>query len=396
MPSPKKSSAAKATASRPKVRTSGWLILCAYAGLALLVAVVGAGLYFWSYFAEGVFEIGERRPPKLNKKAPPGPAPAGMVWVPGGEFYMGVDESIAAPDDGSSFDLYNDARHVHMVYVDGFWMDQYEVTNAQFEEFVKATKYLTVAERVPKAEDFPNADPLKLAPFSLVFKKPKEVVADVHRAHRFHAWWEAVYGASWRRPDGPGSDNAEMARYPVVHVCWDDAVAYCKWAGKRLPTEAEWEFAARGALDRNQYVWGKELKVDDKWMCNAWQGDFPNANTKEDGYDGLAPVGQYPPNGYGLYDMAGNVWEWCADWYEKDYYKKSGERNPQGPVASFDLNEPGTPKRVQRGGSFLCADNYCRRYLPGARGKGEPTSGLTHTGFRCVLAGPNATSRTPP
>jgi sulfatase modifying factor 1 len=386
MPSPLKHAISKAPPNRPKSRPSGWLVLTAYAGLAALVAVVLAGVYFASsFFANGLDDIGERRPPKLNKSAPPGPAPNGMVWVPGGEFYMGVDESIVPPDDGSFVDYYSDARYVHLVYVDGFWMDQHETTVEQFAEFFKATGYITIAERKPKIEDFPGADPDKLAPFSLVFKKPEAHVVDVHRAHRLHDWWDARYGASWKSPEGPGSDVKSMSKFPVVHICWDDAVAYCKWAGRRLPTEAEWEFAARGGLDRNQFVWGNELKVDGKWMCNAWQGDFPNANTKEDGFDRLAPVGQYPPNGYGIYDMAGNVWEWCSDWYVKEAYLKSQERNPKGPVASFDLNEPGMPKRVQRGGSFLCADNYCRRYIPGARGKGEVTSAAGHIGFRCVM-----------
>lgn len=386
MPSPLKHAISKAPLSPPKKRASGWIVFASYLGLAAFVGIVLTGLYFASsFFSGGLDDIGERRAPKLNKSAPPGPAPKGMVWVPGGEFYMGVDESIAPPDDGSFADLYSDARYVHLVYVDGFWMDQHETTVEQFTEFFKATGYITVAERKPKIEDFPGADPENLKPFSLVFTKPNEHIYDVHRAHRFHAWFDARYGASWKSPEGPGSDVSNMSKFPVVHICWDDAVAYCQWAGKRLPTEAEWEFAARGGLDRKQFVWGNDLKVDGKWMCNAWQGDFPNANTKEDGYDRLAPIGQYPANGYGLYDMAGNVWEWCSDWYVKESYHKSQERNPKGPVASFDPNEPGMPKRVQRGGSFLCADNYCRRYIPGARGKGEVTSAAGHIGFRCVM-----------
>jgi sulfatase modifying factor 1 len=376
-----KAGAPKATSKQlaSQTRRSAWF---AYSAVATLVAVVIGGLFAWSYFfPPGSLDLDVRRPPKLNAATPPGPAPQGMVWVPGGEFYMGIDEDIVPDGD----DYFHDARFVHMTYVNGFWMDQHEVTNEQFKEFVDATGYLTVAEKQPTAEEFPDADPKQLVPFSLVFAKPAQRVLDVHRAHRFHAWWKLVPGASWRRPEGPGSNIDDMAKHPVVHVCWDDAVAYCKWAGKRLPTEAEWEFAARGGLDRNKFAWGNDVKPGGRAMCNFWQGDFPNDNTKEDGYVGLAPVGQYPANGYGLFDMAGNAWEWCSDWYVQDYYRRADTRNPKGPANSFDASEPGTPKRVQRGGSFLCADNYCQRYLPGARGKCEPSSSQNHTGFRCVM-----------
>ena len=203
-------------------------------------------------------------------------------------------------------------------------------------------------------------------------------------------WLRVVPGACWKRPEGPGSDLKGREQHPVVHICFEDAVAFAKWAGKRLPTEAEWEFAARGGLDRNPYTWGKELKPNGKPMANTWQGEFPHHNTLEDGYLGTAPVGSFPANGFGLCDMAGNVWEWCADWYQPKYSRELPTHNPQGPSSGHDPNEPGVPKRVQRGGSFLCTDQYCTAYEVGARGKGTPDSGTNHVGFRCVTA-PSAT-----
>ena len=200
-----------------------------------------------------------------------------------------------------------------------------------------------------------------------------------------YSWWRYVPGADWRHPEGPGSDIAGREDHPVVHVCWDDAVAFARWAGKRLPTEAEWEYAARGGLEGKRYVWGDEFRPEGRWRVNNWQGQFPIGNTSEDGFPRTAPVGSFPPNGFGLVDMAGNVWEWCADWYRPGY--PSGPRqDPRGPDSSYDPNEPGIPKRVQRGGSFLCGDLYCTRYLPGARGKGATDSGASHVGFRCVLS----------
>ena len=336
----------------------------------------------------------KRETPRLNPRTPPGPAPEGMVWVPGGEFWMGVEEDILGEPD-APHDIYADARHVHLVYVDGFWMDATEVTNAQFAEFVKATGYLTVAEQKPDSKEFPNADPSALKPFSIVFKKPESKVRNLWAADAERTWWDLSFGADWKHPEGPKSDIKGREKHPAVHICWEDAVAYCKWAGKRLPTEAEWEFAARGGLDRAPYVWGDEPLPEGKYLGNWWQGEFPAKNTKADGFEGTAPVASFPPNGYGLHDMAGNVWEWCDDWYQKKHYldvdrarglkDERAARNPQGPETGFDPNEPDQPKRVQRGGSFLCGDNYCRRYVPGARGKGEVRSAANHVGFRCAM-----------
>ena len=376
---------AKPVRSGAKDAPSRWRIILSYVGLGAIIAAVVAGLYCWDRFGPTVYSrFDTSAAPKLNPNTPPGPAPEGMVWIPGGEFYMGVDDDIL-PGDNAPFDLYKDARFVHKVHVDGFWMDQYEMTNERFAKFVEATKYQTIAERSLDPAAFPNIPVAGLEPCSIVFTKPARKVRNHYEVQAELQWFDLRKGASWKAPEGPGSNINGKEKYPVVHVCYDDAIAYCEWAGKRLPTEAEWEFAARGGLDRNEYCWGKELKVDDKWMCNAWQGYFPNENTKEDGFEGVAPVGQYPPNGYGLHDMAGNVWEWCSDYYLEDYYRSSPDRNPKGPKTSFDTNEPNSPKRVQRGGSFLCSDNYCRRYIPGARGKGEPTSAGVHIGFRCVM-----------
>jgi formylglycine-generating enzyme len=305
---------------------------------------------------------------------PAKPWPEGMVWIPGGEFWMGSD----APE-------FRDARPWHRVYVDGFWMDKTEVTNEQFEKFVKATGYITIAERAPTKEEFPTAPPENLVAGSVVFTPPAAAVP----LNDHLQWWSYVKGANWRHPTGPESDLKGKEKHPVVHIAFDDALAYCKWAGKRLPTEAEFEFAARGGLERKVYAWGDEFQPGGKWMANTFQGHFPEKNTGEDGFTGTAPVGSFPANGYGLYDIAGNVWEWVSDWYRPDYYtiladKGGVARNPQGPANSFDPSEPGTRKRVHKGGSYLCTDQYCKRYEPGGRGKGEPDTGTNHLGFRCV------------
>lgn len=292
-----------------------------------------------------------------------------MVWVPGGTFWMGSEDENA-----------RDARPVHKVTLNGFWMDRTEVTNRQFERFVRETGYVTVAEKAPDPKDFPGAPKELLVPGSLVFTPPAgRVSLEDHLA-----WWRYVPGANWKHPNGPTSTIVGLEDHPVVQVCWDDAVAYARWAGKRLPTEAEWEYAARGGLDRKRYCWGDDLLPEGKWRVNNWQGLFPKENSRTDGFAATAPVGSFPPNGYGLVDMAGNVWEWCADWYRPGYDARR-DRDPRGPESSFDPSEPNVPKRVQRGGSFLCSDVYCTRYLPGARGKGATDSGASHVGFRCVI-----------
>lgn len=299
---------------------------------------------------------------------------AGMVWIPGGNFSM-----------GSASDSMPDAQPIHRVYVDGFWMDKTDVTNEEFEKFVKATGYVTVAEKKPRPEDFPGVPLEKLIAGAIVFRPPQHPVSLDNPA----LWWSYVPGANWRHPTGPGSSIKGREHFPVVQVAYADAVAYAKWAGKRLPTEAEWEFAARGGKTGKLYVWGNQFRPHGKWMANTYQGNFPNRNTGLDGYSGIAPVGKYPPNGYGLYDMAGNVWQWVGDWYRPDYYAqlaaKGIARNPQGPDSSYDPMEPGARKRVQRGGSFLCTAQYCSRYMVGARGKGEISSASNHIGFRCVM-----------
>jgi sulfatase modifying factor 1 len=312
--------------------------------------------------------------PNINDSKPPRPAPEGMTWIPGGQFWMGTaDERMA------------DARPWHRVYVDGYWMDKTEVTNEQFARFVQATEYVTVAERKPRAEDYPHAIPENLVAGSVVFSPPDH---PVELDNQFR-WWNYIPGANWRHPEGPGSNIRNRMNHPVVHIAYEDALAYCKWASKRLPTEAEFEFASRGGLDRKRYDWGDEFMPAGRHMANTFQGHFPDTNTGEDGYLATAPVGSFPANGYGLSDMAGNVWEWTSDWYRADYYATlaaTGEIavNPKGPADSLDPNEPVVRKRVQRGGSFLCTDQYCARYIAGGRGKGELDTGTNHLGFRCV------------
>ena len=319
-----------------------------------------------------------------NAARAPGPPPQGMVWIPGGEFSMGAQDPPDMDEVGMKATL--DSRPIHRVYVDGFYMDKTDVTNRDFAKFVKATGYTTVAERKPRAEDFPGAPPENLAAGSVVFSPPDHAVPlDNH-----YQWWNYIHGANWRHPLGPESDIQGKEDYPVVHVAYEDALAYAKWSGKRLPTEAEWEFAARGGLAGKPFVWGDEFRPHGKWMANTHQGQFPVHDTAADGYAGLAPVAQFPANGYGLYDMAGNVWQWTSDWYRPDYYQQLSAaggvvRNPQGPDNSYDPAEPNQPKKVHRGGSYLCTDQYCSRYIVGTRGKGEPDTGTNHLGFRCVM-----------
>lgn len=338
-----------------------------------------------SVSSASTFSEGPSFGPTIPNTTPaPGLNPPGMIWIPGGEFSMGAQE----PPDMNyvSMKATIDSRPVHRVFVDGFFMDETDVTNAQFAEFVRATGYVTLAERKPRAEDYPGAPPENLVAGSVVFAAPDHPVSlDNH-----FQWWSYVRGANWRHPLGPASDITGKNNYPVVQIAWEDAVAYAKWAGKRLPTEAEWEFAARGGMAGKPYVWGDEFRPNGKWMANTFEGYFPEKDTGADGYAGISPAGQFPANGYGLYDMAGNVWQWTSDWYRPDYYQQlaaRGEvaRNPQGPNSARDPAEPGHKKKVQRGGSFLCTDQYCSRYMVGTRGKGDVDTGTNHLGFRCVM-----------
>jgi formylglycine-generating enzyme required for sulfatase activity len=328
-----------------------------------------------------------------NPDRPSDAAPQGMVWIPGGEFSMGAQDP---PDmqDPIGMQATTDSRPVHRVFVGGFWMDPTEVTNEAFAAFVTATGYVTVAERKPRPEDFPGAKPEDLVPGSVVFSPPSHAVPLTNEL----VWWSYVRGANWRHPYGPESSIDGKERWPVVHVAFDDALAYAQWAGKRLPTEAEWEFAARGGLTGQVFAWGNAFKPGGRWMANSHQGHFPDHDSGTDAFPGIAPVAQFPANGYGLYDVAGNVWEWTTDWYRPDYYRQLAAmgaiaRNPQGPADSFDPAEPGVRKRVHRGGSFLCTDQFCSRYMVGTRGKGEVSTGTNHLGFRCVKPAITASAR---
>ncbi|TWI97275.1 formylglycine-generating enzyme required for sulfatase activity [Mucilaginibacter frigoritolerans] len=306
----------------------------------------------------------------------------GMVWIKAGTFMMGADNKQALDDEYPK----------HKVNVNGFWMDTTAVTNAQFARFVHATGYITTAERKPDWNELKKqlppgtakpADSLLVAA-SLVFDPPKGAVD----LNDYTQWWAWKAGASWKHPHGPDSNIKGKDNYPVVHISWYDAVAYCKWAGKRLPTEAEWEWAARGGLQNKIYPWGNEQVDVGKPKANTWQGHFPDKNTVKDKFYGLAPVASFAPNGYGLYDMAGNVWEWCADYYNNTYYqsinKPGGVSNPKGPANSYDPDEPYAKKRVVRGGSFLCNESYCTGYRVARRMKSTEDSGMEHLGFRCV------------
>jgi len=332
--------------------------------------------------------------PTIENKAPvPAPPPEGMAWIPGGEFSMGSAATGRGTHEMPMAS--NDTEPVHRVRVDGFWMDVTPVTNEQFEKFVEATGYVTIAERAPTKEEFPTAPEENLVAGSVVFAPTDHEVP----LNNHYQWWTYVNGANWRHPQGPESDVKGKKNYPVLHIAYPDAEAYAKWAGKRLPTEAEFEFAARGGLSGKVYVWGDDVRPDGKWMANTWQGKFPVKDAGQDGYAGVAPVKSFPPNGYGLYDMAGNVWEWCSDWYRPDYYQALVDKgavalNPQGPDSPFDPAEPTEKKRVHRGGSFLCNDQYCSRYIVGTRGKGEVNTGTNHLGFRCVRSPQDAAQHT--
>lgn len=303
-----------------------------------------------------------------------------MVYIPAGEFLMGATDNEGRADEYPQ----------HKVKISAFWIDKTEVTNASFSKFVKATGYVTTAERKPDWEELkvqlpegtPKPHDSVLIASSLVFSAPKKV----NNLNDASQWWVWKKGADWKHPDGPNSTIKGKENYPVVHVSWNDAMAYCKWAGKRLPTEAEWEYAARGGLKNATYPWGDEDIEKGKPKANTWQGNFPLKNTNWDTFSGLSVVKSFKPNGYGLYDMAGNVWEWCSDWYRPDFYEnqKGITENPLGPKDSYDPMEPSVPKKVVRGGSFMCNASYCKGYRVTSRMKTSKDTSLGHTGFRCV------------
>ena len=309
-----------------------------------------------------------------------------MVWIPGGCFVMGSDHH------------YPEEAPAHPVEVDGFWMDRHPVTNGEFQKFVKATGYRTLAERPADPQRYPGADPAMLQPASIVFVPPPGPVSGSDH----YRWWQYIPGADWRHPEGPGSSIRQRTHHPVVHVAHEDAVAFSEWCGKQLPSEAEWERAARGGLEAAEFAWGEELRPGGRWMANTFQGEFPHHNSRLDGHERTSPVGSFPANGFGLHDMAGNVWEWTDDWYQDHSathrHPSSQEgccmlRNPRGSdrASSIDTrSQHGTiPRKVVKGGSFLCAPSYCRRYRPAARmAQGIDTS-TCHMGFRCIV-------RTPP
>jgi sulfatase modifying factor 1 len=308
-----------------------------------------------------------------------------MVWIPGGTFVMGSDRH------------YPEEAPAHQVSVDGFFIDRYPVTVDQFAAFVAATGYVTVAEQAPDPDDYPNADPALLVPASSVFVPPSHPV-DLRNAYE---WWAYVPGADWRHPQGPESDVAGLGEHPVVHVAWRDVEAYAQWAGKQPPTEAQWEFAARGGLDGREFAWGDELTPGGRHLANVWQGDFPVANERTDGYYWTSPTGAFAPNGFGLFDMIGNVWEWTTDWFANHRRTPhaapccgdAGPRvNPAGGKAalSIDVELPVVerqPRKVMKGGSYLCAPNYCQRYRPAARLPQAVDTSTCHLGFRCVAPG---------
>ena len=299
-----------------------------------------------------------------------------MAWIPGGKFLMGSDHH------------YPEEAPAHKVSVDGFWMDICTVTNREFACFVEKTGYVTSAERPAIPEDYPGALPEMLAPSSVVFVKPRGRV-DLRNTHN---WWTYVQGADWRHPQGPGSSIDGLDDHPVVHVAFEDAEAYAAWAQKDLPTEAEWEFAARGGLDAADYVWGDEMEPGGQHFANIWQGEFPWQNLREDDFEGTSPVTAFPANGYGLHDMAGNAWQWTTDWY-REHGKIDSPcctlANPRGAKRdeSYDPSQPQIriPRKVMKGGSHLCAPNYCRRYRPAARMAQPVDTSTSHLGFRCIV-----------
>jgi len=353
--------------------------------LASVLAIVSLGAVAPSLRTDAVAGFA----PTVEKGGgPPGSAPDGMVWIPGGEFSMGGTAASDALCDlpGTT----SDALPVHRVALDGFWIDATELTNAAFEKFANATGYVTVAERVPTAAEFPGAPPENLVAGSVVFTPPAHPVP----LNDHFQWWRYEHGASWRHPEGPSSTIRGREKYPVVHIAYEDAVAYATWAGKRLPTEAEWEFAARGGLEGAAYAWGDEFLPDNRYMANTWQGEFPWQQLGKDGFERTSPVGTFPANGYGLHDTIGNVWEWTTDWYVPKHPQEAVKaccipRNPRGPREdeSYDPCQTGStiPRKVLKGGSHLCAPNYCRRYRPAARFPEPVDTSTCHVGFRCIV-----------
>jgi formylglycine-generating enzyme len=313
------------------------------------------------------------QPPQADESTHPD-----MVRIEGGTFHMGSDHH------------YPEEAPVHRVTVDGFWIDRTPVTNAEFRRFVEATGYVTYAEIAPDPKDYPGALPHMLKAGSLVFTPPRQQVD----LRNWRAWWNFTFGANWRRPYGHGSSIRGLDDHPVVHVAYQDAEAYAAWAGKQLPTEAEWEYAARGGLDGKEFAWGDEFTPGERHMANTWQGDFPLENLRADGYGRTSPVTTFPANGYGLHDMIGNVWEWTTDWYSSKHTPDAAKaccipRNPRGANVedSYDNCQPDIriPRKVLKGGSFLCAPNYCRRYRPAARHAQPVDTSTCHVGFRCVV-----------
>lgn len=278
-----------------------------------------------------------------------------MVHIPGGQFLMGTEDKDSFPADGEG--------PIHKVSIKPFYMDRYAVSNQDFQRFVDDTAYVTEAEQYGWSFVFH---------LFLTKSELKKATQKVQQT----PWWIVVEGASWRCPEGPETNISDRLDHPVIHISWNDAKAYCKWVDKRLPTEAEWEFAARGGLEQKKYAWGDELTPEGNHHCNIWQGDFPKSNTTEDGYSGTAPVSAYDPNGYGLFNMSGNVWEWCSDWFVKNVNKRGGRYNPTGPDKGLE--------KVMRGGSYLCHESYCNRYRVAARTSNTPNSSTGNIGFRCV------------